>query len=102
MSGSSLEVSRQGHYFATYSITDRQVRVFRAATGKLIRVYDESIDAVTRIQQAGPSDFHIDDMEFGRRLAQERELDKDTASLACAMNTGRRLLHLTFRRTSPG
>ena len=43
----------------------------------MTRHYDESLTAVQEMQQAGTAVYHIDDMEFGRRLAVERELEKD-------------------------
>jgi len=55
---------------------DRQVRIFKFATGKLYRKYDESLAVLSEMQQAGTSSLKLDDMEFGRRLAIEREIDK--------------------------
>ncbi|KAH9448113.1 hypothetical protein Pst134EB_022100 [Puccinia striiformis f. sp. tritici] len=46
------------------------------AVGKLLRKYDESMTAITEMQQAGTTAYSLDDMEFGRRLAVERELGK--------------------------
>lgn len=43
----------------------------------MTRHYDESLTAVQEMQQAGTAAYNIDDMEFGRRLAVERELEKD-------------------------
>lgn len=50
------------------------MRVFSFKTGKLIRKYDESIATVTEMQQAGTAAHVLDDMELGRRLAVEREI----------------------------
>lgn len=61
--------------FVTVSMADRQVRVFSFAKGKLLRQYDESLTAVQEMQQAGTTAYALDDMEFGRRLAVERDLD---------------------------
>lgn len=44
----------------------------------MTRKYDESMTAAQEMQQAGTSIYKVDDMEFGRRLALERELEKDT------------------------
>ena len=55
---------------------DRQVRIFKFATGKLFRKYDESLAVLSEMQQAGTSSLKLDDMEFGRRLAIEREIEK--------------------------
>jgi peptidylprolyl isomerase domain and WD repeat-containing protein 1 len=59
----------------TFSLPDRQVRVFSTLTGKLSRKYDESLAAAQEMQQAGTAVHKLDDMEFGRRLAAEKELD---------------------------
>lgn len=65
--------------FVTTSMSDRQVRVFHFAKGKLLRKYDESLTAVLEMQQAGTACTALDEMEFGRRLAIERELDEGAA-----------------------
>lgn len=59
----------------TSSFPDRQIRVFRFLTGKLSRKYDESLEAIQEMQQAGTAVHRVEDMEFGRRLAVERELE---------------------------
>jgi peptidylprolyl isomerase domain and WD repeat-containing protein 1 len=43
----------------------------------MTRKYDESMTAIQEMQQAGTAIYKVDDMEFGRRLAVERELEKD-------------------------
>lgn len=74
----SLAVSSDGLHFATTTLNSSQhsICVFNFCTGKLIRQYDESIIAISEMQQAGTSAYRLDDMEFGRRLAVERELGK--------------------------
>jgi hypothetical protein len=42
----------------------------------MYREYDESLHVISEMQQAGTSIFKLDDMEFGRRLAVEKELEK--------------------------
>jgi len=61
--------------FVTFSLPDRQVRVFSLLSGKLLKKYDESLEAIQEMQQAGTAVAKLDDMEFGRRLAGERELE---------------------------
>jgi len=56
--------------------SDRKVRVFKVATGKLFRVYDESIDQVSS-QYSGT----LHEMELGRRLAEERDLERSSVTL---------------------
>ena len=71
----SLSISPTGHQFATVSFPDRQVRIFDFASGKLYRKYDESLSTITDMQQAGTAIHQLDTVEFGRRLAAERELE---------------------------
>jgi peptidylprolyl isomerase domain and WD repeat-containing protein 1 len=71
----SITISPSGEQFATISFPDRQVRVFDFATGKLYRKYDESLTTITEMQQAGTALYPLDEVEFGRRLAIERELE---------------------------
>ena len=72
---SSITLSPTGEQFATMSFPDRKVRVFEFGTGKLYRTYDESIATITEMQQAGTAIEKLDDVEFGRRLGVERELE---------------------------
>ena len=59
----------------TFSLPDRQIRIFNFLSGKLTRRYDESLAAIQEMQQAGTAVFKVEDMEFGRRLAAEREIE---------------------------
>ncbi|KAK5076083.1 Peptidyl-prolyl cis-trans isomerase cyp15 [Lithohypha guttulata] len=70
-----ISISPSGHQFATFSFPDRKVRVFDFTSGKLRRSYDESIETLTAMHEAGTSLHKIDQNEFNRRLATERELD---------------------------
>ncbi|KAF1941882.1 peptidyl-prolyl cis-trans isomeras-like protein [Clathrospora elynae] len=72
----SLTIAPSGQQFATLSFPDRSVRVFDFATARLHRTYDESIETTTSMQQAGTAVQHLEDMEFGRRIALERDLDQ--------------------------
>ncbi|KAF2876819.1 cyclophilin-related peptidyl-prolyl cis-trans isomerase [Massariosphaeria phaeospora] len=72
---SSLTISPTGKQFATFSFPDRKIRVFDFASGKLYRTYDESIETINEMQQAGTATQKLEDVEFGRRLGIERELD---------------------------
>ena len=76
----SITISPSGAQFATFSFPDRKVRVFDFATGKLHRTYDESIQTITDMQQAGTAIQKLEDVEFGRRLAVERELENPALS----------------------
>jgi len=48
----------------------------------MTRKYDESLQAVQEMQQAGTAVYRVEDMEFGRRLAIEKEIDADAHALA--------------------
>lgn len=72
---SSITISPSGHQFATFSFPDRQIRVFDFPSGKLYRTYDESLSTITDMQQAGTALQRLEEVEFGRRLAVERELE---------------------------
>ncbi|XP_006462574.1 hypothetical protein AGABI2DRAFT_144125 [Agaricus bisporus var. bisporus H97] len=61
--------------FVTFSLPDRQVRVFSVLSGKLLRKYDESLEAIQEMQQAGTAIYQVETMEFGRRLAMEKEFE---------------------------
>lgn len=71
----TITISPSGSQFATFSLPDRRIRIFDFPTGKLYRTYDESLQTTTDMQQAGTALQKLDDVEFGRRLAVERELE---------------------------
>lgn len=58
-----LAFSPDGKRFATLS-TDRRVRVFTFLTGKMIRVFDETLPRYQEMQQTKHS---LPNMEFGRK-----------------------------------
>lgn len=68
----SLRFSKDGKQFVCMA-PDRRVRVFHFETGKLRRVYDESLQAVT----VSPAAKVIPAQELGRRMARERQVDAD-------------------------
>ncbi|KAF9077741.1 hypothetical protein BDP27DRAFT_1311599 [Rhodocollybia butyracea] len=70
-----ITLSPNSSSFVTFSLPDRQIRIFSLLTGKLTRKYDESLTAIQEMQQAGTAVYKVEDMEFGRRLAAERELE---------------------------
>lgn len=70
-----LTVSPNGKSLAAFSLPDRKIRIFDFATGKLHRTYDESLQALEEMQQAGSSSQKMDHVEFGRRLAQEKDVE---------------------------
>lgn len=58
-----LAVSADGKRFASLS-GDRKVRVFNFLTGKLYRIFDESLQRFSELQQ---NTQQLPNMEFGRR-----------------------------------
>lgn len=77
----SMVVSPTGMQFATFSFPDRKVRVFDFVSGKLHRTYDESITTITEMQQAGTlSAEPLEAVDFGRRIAVEREIESPAVS----------------------
>ncbi|WFD06538.1 peptidylprolyl isomerase [Malassezia vespertilionis] len=96
---STLTFSADYSHFVTTSCSDRSVCVFQFAKGKLLRKYDESLAAVEQMQQAGTTCYPLDDMEFGRRLAVERDLDataSDGLENATANASGMALSNAVF------
>ena len=72
----SIDFSPNYQLFATIG-RDRKIRIFHFTTGKLYRVYDESLATILQMQQtADQSLLKLDNMEFGRRVAIEREIEK--------------------------
>ncbi|WAR24799.1 PPWD1-like protein [Mya arenaria] len=51
-----------------------KVRIFKVRTGKLIKVLDETLQNIIDLQQMKQQ---LPNMEFGRRLAMEKELDNN-------------------------
>ncbi|KAJ2893088.1 Peptidyl-prolyl cis-trans isomerase-like protein [Zalerion maritima] len=71
----SLTLSPTGSHFATFSLPDRQIRVFEFASGKLHRAYSESLQIAEDLHQTGSAPLKLDEVEFGRRMALEREVE---------------------------
>ncbi|KAL9113677.1 MAG: hypothetical protein Q9227_002122 [Pyrenula ochraceoflavens] len=71
----SITMSPSRNQFATISFPDRQIRIFDFASAKVHRVYDESLQTITDMQQAGTAIVKLEEVEFGRRMAVEREID---------------------------
>lgn len=59
------------------------MRIFDFATGKLYRTYDESLQTLEEMQQAGTALQKLEDVEFGRRLAVEREIENSGSKDKC-------------------
>ena len=74
----SLTISPNAQLLATTSLPDRMIRIFDFATAKLHRTYDESLRAIEELQQGAVSTHKVDGVDFGRRLAQEREIEAES------------------------
>lgn len=74
----SLELSGDGEQLVVFG-ADRKIRVIRFRSGKLRRCYDESLAATQDLhkQAAEGSMFHLEAIDFGRRVAVERGLIND-------------------------
>jgi peptidylprolyl isomerase domain and WD repeat-containing protein 1 len=68
----SIAVSPDGARFAAVC-GDGRVRVFDFATGRLKAAYDESPAAASALQRDGGDAVRLDAVDFGRRLAVDRE-----------------------------
>ncbi|KAG9253270.1 cyclophilin-type peptidyl-prolyl cis-trans isomerase [Emericellopsis atlantica] len=75
---SCLSVSPDGRLLAIFSLPDRRLRIFDFASAKLHRTYDESLQAAEELQQVGSATQKLDHIEFGRRMAQEKEVESQT------------------------
>ncbi|EPQ54940.1 hypothetical protein GLOTRDRAFT_42869 [Gloeophyllum trabeum ATCC 11539] len=75
-----ITLSPDSSHFVTFSLPDRQIRVFSFLSGKMTRRYDESLAAIQEMQQADTAVYKVEDMEFGRRLAMEKELELEGSS----------------------
>ncbi|XP_026279574.1 peptidylprolyl isomerase domain and WD repeat-containing protein 1 [Frankliniella occidentalis] len=68
----SIAFPPEGNKMAILS-ADRKIRIFNFLTGKLTRIYDESLSTFTQLHQTKQQ---LPNMEFNRRMATERELEK--------------------------
>uniref|UniRef100_A0A0X3P7H6 peptidylprolyl isomerase n=1 Tax=Schistocephalus solidus TaxID=70667 RepID=A0A0X3P7H6_SCHSO len=75
----SMQFSPNGTLLATLG-ADRKIRIFKTLTGKIILVYDESLQHYSEQQQ---SQQLLPSMEFGRRLALEKEIDRTDGLHLC-------------------
>ncbi|KNC80761.1 hypothetical protein SARC_06888 [Sphaeroforma arctica JP610] len=71
----SLAINESGELMALVA-KDRKVRIYKIKTGKLYRVYDESLSVYSENQKTNPQ---LDSVDFGRRMAQEKEIENSPA-----------------------
>lgn len=67
-----LSFSPDGTHFAVIS-SDRKIRLFKFSTGKMLRVFDETLQQLTSLQKMKQV---LSNVEFSRRMAVENELEK--------------------------
>ncbi|XP_074294950.1 peptidyl-prolyl cis-trans isomerase CYP71-like [Silene latifolia] len=72
---SALEVSPDGKQFSVTS-PDRRIRVFWYKTGKLRRVYDESLEVAQDLQRSDAPMYRLETIDFGRRMAVEKQIEQ--------------------------
>ncbi|XP_013137503.1 PREDICTED: peptidylprolyl isomerase domain and WD repeat-containing protein 1 [Papilio polytes] len=75
----ALAFSPDGKKMASISL-DRKVRVFHFLSGRLHKVLDESLQRYQDLQHQA---HQLPNMEFGRRMATERELEKSESVNLC-------------------
>jgi peptidylprolyl isomerase domain and WD repeat-containing protein 1 len=78
--------------FATFGFDDYTVRLFNFKTAKIWKTYSESPATAAEMQQAGTSLVQLESMEFGRRLALEKEISKAKGGQAFTSNIGKNQL----------
>lgn len=77
-----LTVSPDGSMLAAICFPDRKITVLNFTGGKLLKEYDENLDTLSDIHRlamgGGNQEEHspMDDIEFGRRLVVDRELEE--------------------------
>ena len=81
---SSLTFSHSGALFVTTS-PDRLLRLFRFSSGRIVKQFDDSLAALSARQQSGNPVYQLDSIDYGRRMAVEREYDKQSRQQAAAL-----------------
>lgn len=75
----SLDISPNGEYFSVMG-RDRFVRIFKFFTGKLTLKIDDSLEVYEKAQAIESNPNKLDNIDFGKRMAVERELHKSSGS----------------------
>ncbi|MQM16698.1 hypothetical protein Taro_049657 [Colocasia esculenta] len=71
-------VSPDGSQF-TITSPNRRIRVFWYKTGKLRRVYDESLEVAQDLQRSDAPLYRLEAIDFGRRMAVEKKRELEEA-----------------------
>ncbi|XP_039159638.1 peptidyl-prolyl cis-trans isomerase CYP71-like, partial [Eucalyptus grandis] len=72
---SAIEVSPDGKQFSVTS-PDCTIGVFWFKSGKLRRVYDESLEVAQDLRRSNVALYQLEAIDFGRRMAVEKEIEK--------------------------
>eukprot|EP00928_Gymnodinium_smaydae_P086927 TRINITY_DN71310_c0_g1_i1.p1 TRINITY_DN71310_c0_g1~~TRINITY_DN71310_c0_g1_i1.p1 ORF type:complete len:679 (-),score=184.72 TRINITY_DN71310_c0_g1_i1:78-2114(-) len=95
----SIGISADGTLFVL-TCDDGRLRVFRFATAKMVRAYDESLEMFTAAQSdPNMADLHLDRFDFGRRVAVEKEMRKSKELMlqqACFDESGNFLVYTSM------
>lgn len=91
-----ISIAGDGSKFALFCLDDK-IRLFRFLDGKLVKVIDESVDSAQAIQQSDAAMFKLDPIDFGRRIAAEKEVknDRETVVSMCFDSSGHFLFYPT-------
>ena len=100
----SMDISPSGTHFVVYG-SDRKIRLFDYKSGKLIKQFDERMkvyDALVQKQAAKNSSGTMDNIDYGKRAAREREIS-ETSVMGCSTNSfqecGNQLMRIRFDTT---
>lgn len=74
----SLAINPKGNMFATFG-EDRRIRIFSLLSGKLLKTIDETL-AKYQSEAKEQRSYGLQNMEWNRRVALEKEMDKDRGS----------------------
>ncbi|CAF0767358.1 unnamed protein product [Brachionus calyciflorus] len=72
----NITFTKDGRTMAVLS-KDRKIRLFNFLTGKIIKTVDESLDQYSALQQ---NSQQLGNMEFGRRMAMEKDIERNEAT----------------------
>ena len=79
----SIAISEASGNYALYC-SDHIIRIMQHSTGKMIVCYNEQLQIYDTLYHQEP--FHLDNMEYGKRTATEREIRQETSILGQVNN----------------
>lgn len=81
----TLSTSPNGELFAVYTV-NRNIFIFNYLTGTILNTFSESYEAYQTIQNTNNSEFRLERIEFHRRMALEKEIDKAKEKIVISWN----------------